>query len=149
MSDPLSITASLLGVITAAVKSTKTLHNAIQRFNDRDKTLRRLRDELKDLIDVLDLLTQAANTEESVLLRLRGPVERCSQICRDFEQAVAKFGDKPKMGVRDWSKLEFMSGNIHTFMDALASYKSTISVALGTITMSVVMHLPMPPALTS
>jgi hypothetical protein len=48
--------------------------------------------------------------------------------------------DDARMGVRDWTKMEFMRGDIHAFMDALAGYKSMISVALGTVTMLVVMH---------
>ena len=141
MPDPLSITASLLAIITAALQSAKALHDTIKRFKDRDKTLRRLQEELKDLIDILNLLSQAANTEQSVLTLLRGPVERCSQVCHEFERSMAVFGEKSRPGIRDWTKMEFMRGDIHAFMDALAGYKSTISVALGTITMLVVLYL--------
>jgi hypothetical protein len=137
MADPLSITASLLAVTTAAIKATNSLYEAIKRFNDRNKTLRRLQDELKDLINILDSLAQVANAEQSMFTLLQGPVERCSQVCREFEQSMEVFRGKSKTGFRDWAKMEFMRGDINEFIDNIASYKSTISVGLGTITMLV------------
>lgn len=137
MADPLSITASLLAVITAAVQSTKALRETITRFKDRDKTLARLQNELCDLITILGSLEQVIGTEASMLALLNGPIERCAQVCRDFQQSMEAFGRKSKTGFRDWAKMEFMRGDIHEFIDTISGYKSTISVGLGTLTMFV------------
>ncbi|KAA8646130.1 uncharacterized protein ATNIH1004_007556 [Aspergillus tanneri] len=137
MADPLSITASVLAVITAAVQSTKSLYETVKRFKDRNKTLRRLQVELEDLTNILDSLTQAVNAESSMLALLQGPIGRCSQICHEFEQSMKVFNGKSKTGFRDWTKMEFMKGDINEFIDTIAGYKSTISVGLGTITMLV------------
>jgi Fungal N-terminal domain of STAND proteins len=137
MADPLSITASVLAVITAAVQSTNSLCEAIKRFKDRNKTLRRLQDELGDLTNILDSLTKVTNDEASMLTLLQGPIERCSQICGEFEQSMKVFGGKSRTGFRDWTKMEFMRGDINEFIDTIAGYKSTISVGLGTITVLV------------
>ena len=137
MADPLSITASVLAVLTAAIQSTNSLCATVKRYKDRDKTLNRLQQELEDLIAVLGSLKDAANSDKTVSALLQRPVNRCGQVCREFEAAMEKFGGKKKTGLRDWTKMEFMRGDIHDFMDSLASYKSTIMVGLGTITMSV------------
>ncbi|KIW11741.1 hypothetical protein PV08_09013 [Exophiala spinifera] len=137
MADPLSITASLLAVVTAAVQSTQSLYETVTRFKERDKTLRRLQDELRDLNIILDSLAPVVNAEQSLLTLLQGPVERCSQVCSEFEQSMKVFGGKSKMGLRDWTKMEFMRGSINEFIDTVAGYKSTITVALGVITMLV------------
>ena len=137
MADPLSITASLLAVTTAALQSSKSLYNTVKRFKGRDKTLRRLQGELEDLTNILASLTQVMTAEQSISTLLRGPVERCDQVCREFQQAMETFGGKPKTGVLDWAKMEFMRGGIQEFIDSIASYKSTISVGVGTITLSV------------
>jgi hypothetical protein len=137
MADPLSITASVLAVITAAVQSTKSLYETVKRFKDRNKTLRRLQDELGDLTNILDSLTQVTNAEASMLTLLQGPIERCSQVCHEFEQSMEVFSGKSRTGFRDWTKMEFMRGDINEFIDTIAGYKSTISVGLGTITMLV------------
>ena len=140
MADPLSITASLLAVTTAAVQSTKSLYETIKRFKDRNQTLRRLQDELADLTKILGSLAQVTHAEQSTLTLLQGPVERCSQVCRDFERSMETFSGKTKTGFRDWTKMEFMRGDINEFIDTIAGYKSTISIGLGTITMLVAIH---------
>lgn len=131
----MSVTASSLAIITAAVKSTKSLYETAKRFKDRDKTLRRLQDEVGDLTNVLDSLTQVSDAEESMLVLLQGPIKRCSQICREFERSMVAFSGKSKTGFRDWAKMEFMRGDINEFIDTITGYKSTISIGLGTITL--------------
>lgn len=149
MADPLSITASLLGVTTVALQATKSLYETVKRFRDRDKTLRRLQNELGDLTNILDSLTQVTHTEQSVLTLLQGPIERCSQVCREFEQSMESFSKKSKTGFRDWTKMEFMRGDMNEFIDTIAGYKATISVGLGTITMLVMIPCVLSTLLTS
>ena len=135
MADPLSIAASSLAVITTAVETTKSLYATVKRFKDRDKTLRRLQDEVGDLTHILESLQQAINSEESMVILLRDPVKRCSQVCHEFEQSMVAFSGKSKTGFRDWAKMEFMKGDINEFIDTVAGYKSTISVGLCTVTL--------------
>lgn len=135
MADPLSIAASMVALVTAAIQSTKSLHAAVKRYMERDKTLRRLQGELEDLTKILEALDAVSNLESSIMSLLEGPVGRCSQLCRDFEASMNTFSGKSKAGFRDWTKMEFMRGDIHEFIDTLEGYKSTISVGLGTITM--------------
>ncbi len=132
-------TASVLtlAVIIAAIRSTKSLSTTAKRYKDRDKTISRLQHELEDLTTVLNSLKEAADSDKSISTLLESPVNRCSQICREFEDAIKKFRGKTKTGLTDWTRLEFMRGNIYDFMDTLANYKSTIMVGLGIITMSV------------
>ena len=85
MADPLSIAASVLAVITAAVQSTKSLQGTVKRFRNRDKTLRRLQNELEDLTNILESLQQVTNNERSMLALLQGPIDRCNQICSEFD----------------------------------------------------------------
>ncbi|GJC83487.1 hypothetical protein ColLi_06325 [Colletotrichum liriopes] len=135
MADPLSITASVIAIVTAAIQSTKSLAEAVNRFKGRDKTLGRLQYELEDLGGILNKLQELIALETSVITLLKDPVARCNQLCKEFEMSMKEFDGKSKAGFRDWAKMEFMRGNINDFMDTLAGYKATISVGLGTITM--------------
>ncbi|KJR86853.1 uncharacterized protein SPSK_01752 [Sporothrix schenckii 1099-18] len=136
--DPLSITASALAMITAAAQATNVLCGTVSRYKERDKMLRQLYNELDDLNKILKSLGAAVDVlDTSMWTLLEGPVKRCGTMCSDFEAAMQKFSAKPTTGFRDWMKMEFMRGNINTFMDSLARYKATINIALGTITMSV------------
>lgn len=137
MADPLSITASLLAISTAAVQTIKSLCETVKRYKDRDKTLHRLQDELDDLTKILESLTKVTAADESLLAILQSPVGRCGQVCHDFEVSMERFGRKAKAGFKDWTKLEFMRGDINEFIETISGYKSTIAVGLGIVTMLV------------
>ncbi|RDL40514.1 Uncharacterized protein BP5553_00493 [Venustampulla echinocandica] len=133
--DPLSISASALTVIAATIASVNALHETVKRYKGRDKTLGRLQGGLLDLVTILNSLEAAADGETPILTLLKGPIGRCSQVCREFEDAMKIFSGKSKTGLKDWTKMEFMRGDISEFIDTLADYKSTITIGLGTITM--------------
>ncbi|KAI8662378.1 Helo-like-N domain-containing protein [Fusarium sp. Ph1] len=135
MADPLSISASILAVVTASVVSVKSLKETVERYRGRDETLRQLIGQLEDLISILDTLEKISRVEASMLALLKGPVERCRQLCQAFEVVMKDFAGKSSTGFRDWAKLEFMKGDINEFMRTLSGYKSTISIGLGTITL--------------
>jgi hypothetical protein len=141
MADPLSITASLLAIATAAIQSVKSLNDTVSRYKGRDKTLQRLQNELGDVSGILDSLKEAIVPEVSISPLLEGPVSRCSEVCREFEQSMLSFSEKTKIGMRDWAKLEFMRGDINEFIDTISGYKSTIAVGLGIITLSVTFRI--------
>ena len=133
--DPLSISVSALTIIAATISSVKALQETVNRYKGRDKTLGRLQGGLLDLVTILNSLEAVANGETPVLTLLKGPVGRCAQVCREFEDAMKIFSGKSKTDLKDWTKMEFMRGNINEFIDTLADYKSTITIGLGTITM--------------
>ncbi|KAK0643197.1 hypothetical protein B0T16DRAFT_415488 [Cercophora newfieldiana] len=125
----------IVGVLPAALTATKSLATIVKRYMDRDNTLQRLNHEVTDLSDVLGSLQEFIDSDAPILLILKGPVERCGQVCCECEAAMKKFSAKSKPGLRDWMMMEFERGNITSFMDTLASYKSTIMVGIGTLTM--------------
>ncbi|OAA40900.1 hypothetical protein ISF_09789 [Cordyceps fumosorosea ARSEF 2679] len=145
--DPLSIIASVLAIVTAGLQSTRSLKAAIQRYKTRDMTLLRLLAEVKDIESILQSLAQlldatnqqpAVAAETSMTELLCGPIERCTQLCSDFESAMRRFSGKSTSSFTDWARMEFMRGDINQFMDTLAGYKATISVGLGVLNMRTV-----------
>ncbi|KAL2814485.1 hypothetical protein BJX63DRAFT_392471 [Aspergillus granulosus] len=135
MADPVSIAASVLAIITATIQSTNALHETVKRYRERNRTLGKLQDELEDLLKILASLQNAVEADAQVLELLEGPVQRCGRLCREFEDSMKVFSGNSKPGFRDWARMEFMKGNINDFIETIATYKSTISVGLGTITM--------------
>lgn len=135
MADPLSFGISLLTILDASIKSARSLCELVKRYKGRDKTLNKLFDELEDLSIILSSLEAALGSGAEILQLLNGPVERCKQLCDDLEKAIKKFHGKSKLNLIDWAKMEWMGSDINGFIDNLASYKATISIALGTITM--------------
>jgi Fungal N-terminal domain of STAND proteins len=144
MADPLSVLASLLAVATAGVQSTQSLKAAVKRYKTRDATLRRLLDEIEDAENILCALKQLleagtsqpiTDADNSMAVLLRGPIERSSKVCDEFKEAMEKFSRKSKTSFIDWTKMEFMRGDVNQFMDTVTGYKATISVGLGVLTM--------------
>ena len=90
---------------------------------------------LHDLISILKSLKEAAAVETPILALLKGPVSRCAQVSHEFEAAMKTFDTKSKSSLKDWTKMEFMRGDINEFIDTLADYKATITIGLGTINM--------------
>ena len=127
----------IVGILPATLAATNSLATVVKRYMERDKTLQRLHHEVTDLSDVLGSLQEFIDSDAPILLILKGPVDRCGRVCREFEETMEKFSAKPKPGLRDWARMEFARGDINSFMDALANYKSTIMVGIGTLTMLV------------
>jgi DNA repair ATPase RecN len=137
MADPSSTTASVLAVATAAGQATKLLQETIQRYKERNRTFRTLQNELEDITNILDALAQVTNIDPLLWALLQGPINRYSQVCREFEQSVKDFSGNSKAGIQDWTKMEFMRGDMGEFVQTIAGYKSTIVVGLATINLSV------------
>ncbi|KAL4919591.1 hypothetical protein BDW62DRAFT_216759 [Aspergillus aurantiobrunneus] len=135
MADPLSISASVLAITTAAIRSTNSLCATVGRFKERNKALQDLQVELEDLSRILNSLEHAVDTDTAVLALLQGPVDRCSRLCDEFEQSMKEFSNTSKAGFRDWAKMEFRRANISEFIETIGSYKSTILLGLGIIIM--------------
>lgn len=137
MGDPLSVSVAVLGIITAAAQATKLLHETVQKYKGRDKTLKQLDEVLKDMARILASLAEEEGIDAKLWELLKHPISRCSQVCSEFEESMKVFGSKSKTGLRDWTKLEFMRGDINDFMEQISGYKSTITIGLGILTMLV------------
>ncbi|GLA18166.1 hypothetical protein AnigIFM62618_005321 [Aspergillus niger] len=116
MSDPLSIAASVLAIITAAVQSTKSLQGTVKRFRNRDKTLRRLQNDLEDLKNILNLCNR--------LQTMRG---QCWHFFKVLSTGATRYAaNLTTTGLLDWAKMEFMRGDINEFIDTIAGYSSKV-----------------------
>lgn len=144
MTDSSGLNTSVLAIATAAVVSIRSLCETIKSFQNRNNTLRRLYEKLQELdkiLDstILDSLIQVIDGDELMLTLLESPIGRCKRICDELKQPMKKFHGKSKTELLDWTKMEFMGGNINDFIDAIDGYKSTVRIGLGTIGLSVAM----------
>lgn len=137
MAHPPKIDDSMLQAATDSTQSAINLCDVIEGFQSRDKTLKRLSGELQDLINILNQLLEVDNIQETSTLKLlESPTGRCGKLCSKFEKSMKSFRERSEGEVRDWLKMDFMEGNINTFIDKLECYKSTIKIGLEIVTMS-------------
>lgn len=136
MADPLSTVSSLLALTTFSYQASQSLYETVDRFKSSKRTICELRDEIKSLNGVLEVLTPMAVEQESQLTHLKLPLLRCGKACREFEgninKSVAHAGVQ-KASFRDWAQLQYRSGDIKDFITTLAGYKSTISIVINAV----------------
>ena len=135
MNDQSGFNLSFSADIGTAIQSTRSLHATVSGFKDRSRCIRRLQAELEAVTNVLESLKKVDNFATSILASLYCLCHRCSEICCKFERSMIVFSQKPITGFRDWTKMQFMGGDINEFIDTIGGYQSTISVSLGILTM--------------
>ena len=136
MADPLSVTASVLAVAGFALKSSLVLHATIRGFQSQNKDARALKAEVGDLSGVLEsLLETVANNPTLDFKALEVPLQRCGNACDEYGKLITRCtkhsseGSRPS--VRDWITQKYLQGDINDFKAMLATYKSTINIALA------------------
>ena len=137
MADPISITSGIVGLVTFGIQASQALYTTLQSLKNYTKTIRELKQQLEALQNVLQDLEKAADDElisefESIKL----PLYCCAKACKEFEVIIRKCSENSSdthRSLRDWARLRYMGSDINGFCDQLATYKSTIQVALGGI----------------
>lgn len=140
MAEPISLASGVLTLATFAFRSSVSLFQVIGSFQNNQRTIRELKEELEALNLVLLSLQDAAASNGAGLRGLNLPLLRCGKACKDFEAVIIRcttHSDGSRASFRDWAKLKYMGDDIAGFRDMLAGYKSTISIALGVAKLSV------------
>ena len=143
MTDPLSVSASIIAVVTVAYSSTKTLFEAVKDIRDAPKTFQDLSTDLQALQEVLRLLGvrldssgQGQPFSEAQILcldHLASPLSACSDACSEFKlklEGMMRHSNDRHTSFRDRVKSHFKDKEITAFRFRLVSYKQTLSIAL-------------------
>ena len=143
MTDPLSVSAGIIAVVTLAYSSSKTLFETVKGIRDAPKTFQDLSTDLEGLQAVLGLLGASLDSggeagsfseaQVSCLEHLATPLSACSDVCSEFKLKLEKstrHSSDTHTSFRDSFKLQFKDTEITTFRYRLASYKLTLSIAL-------------------
>ncbi|KAF5663480.1 hypothetical protein FHETE_7488 [Fusarium heterosporum] len=135
MSDPLSIASALIAIVTATLQSSKILYETIRSFRNHQTAVSDLVRELKGLESVLCPLQDHVRADETAFLPLKFPLIQCREACVRFQALVEKSSRRTqgasRTSFRDWARLTFMNGDVVSFKELLAGYKSTITIALA------------------
>ena len=134
MADPISTASGILALAVFAFQSSAQLYQLVASFQNNQRTVRELKEELEALHGVLQSLQETAATSDADLTSLKLPLLRCGKACKDFEAVVVRctaHSSASRTSFRDWAKLKYMGDDIVGFKNMLAGYKCTISIALG------------------
>ncbi|KAK0113062.1 hypothetical protein ONS95_014768 [Cadophora gregata] len=145
MADPLSITASMIGITTAALQSAQFLVKTIDNIKDAPGTIKDLSADLRVVESVLQELN--ANVQDDSLQFIRssqiGPaVENCDRACKAFQSQVERWMKHSRedriFWISRWKIGLFGPDMIKTFKGQLNDCKSTLNIALTTANLLVV-----------
>jgi hypothetical protein len=122
MADPLSGTASVVGVLGFALHGAKRLYEFIDSLRSAPK----------------DIATLAANS--SLCQCLQAPLDNCVDVFEEFTVTLHKYTTATRDGgtrVRTWKNLEwaFKDKEIQLFRDTLITYKASLDLAVGALTL--------------
>src|SRR5262249_16866972 len=111
-----------------------SLYQAVKSFQNNQRTIRELKEELEALDGALRSLCDTVADGKTDLSALKLPLLRCGNACSEFEAVISSctgHSASSRRSFRDWAKLKYIGSDIVWFKNMLAGYKSTISIALG------------------
>ena len=96
MADPLSITASVVGIIVPALHGTRLLLGDLQQLSDATKTIKRLTDDVQSVYTTLELLQGVEDGDwkalgQNVAEQSKATISSCTQACNLFRADLQKW----------------------------------------------------------
>jgi hypothetical protein len=140
--DPLTITASVVGITTAALQSVQFLVQTIDKIKEAPDTIKGVSTDLRVIQPVLQSLVRIVQDSPSEIVlseQIKHAVENCERACGTFHLQVKHWREhstEDKMFWIDrWKVGLFGLERIKTFRGQLSDCKGTLSVALSTAIM--------------
>ncbi|KAL9571976.1 hypothetical protein ACKAV7_003965 [Fusarium commune] len=149
MSDPLSVTASVVGIVGALLHGSKRLYEFIDSLQNAPKDIAALSTDLRALYEILAHITNIQDRLSSHLdlcVSLKAPLENCLNIFDEFTTLLQGFIQTSRDGtiqVRVWKQMAwaFKDKEIQLFRDTITTYKISLDMALSAMTFSTIASL--------
>ncbi|KAF5604014.1 GATA transcription factor [Fusarium pseudocircinatum] len=149
MSDPLSVTASVVGIVGALLHGSKRLYEFIDSLQNAPKDIAALSTDLRALYEILAHVTSIQDRLSShvdLCTSLKAPLENCLNIFDEFTTLLQGFTHTSRNGtvqVRVWKQMAwaFKDKEIQLFRDTITTYKVSLDMALSAMTFSTIASL--------
>ncbi|KAG7436988.1 White collar 1 protein [Fusarium oxysporum f. sp. raphani] len=149
MSDPLSVTASVVGIVGALLRGSKRLYEFIDSLQNAPKDIAALSTDLRALYEILAHITNIQDRLSSHLdlcVSLKAPLENCLSIFDEFTALLQGFTQTSRDGtiqVRVWKQMAwaFKDKEIQLFRNTITTYKVSLDMALSAMTFSTIASL--------
>lgn len=140
MTDPLSVSASVVGLIGGALQATKFLLDELQRIIDAPKTIRRLVGDVQSVDAAVKLLGSVGSNEwdllgEDIAEQSKATINSCAQACDLFRTGLQRWTKNSEDGKLTWKDRTkvgiFKQGQIKAMSEQLQNCKLTIITTVG------------------
>jgi hypothetical protein len=154
MADPLSITASIVGITVPALHGIRLLLDDLQRIKDAPETVKGLKDDILSVDMALTSLQTVKDGEweslgRTVADQAKVAITTCTRACDMFRADVQRWTSHSQDGKLSWqdrAKVGFLKqGRIRSMSEQLQSCKITINSVVSIATLYVIPtgHLPL------
>ena len=144
MADPLSITASVVGVVVPALHVTRLLLEDLQQLKDAPKTVKRLGEDVQSVDTALKLLKGIEEREwgllgEDVAKQSKTTISSSTQACNLFRVDLQKWTRHSEDGKLVWLDRAnvgfFKKDQVKAMSEQLQSCKLAINLIVGVATL--------------
>ncbi|KAK5451875.1 hypothetical protein LTS15_007598 [Exophiala xenobiotica] len=144
MADPLSVAASVVGVVVPALHGTRLLLDDLQKLQDAPKTVKRLVDDAHSVDAALKLLEGVEEREweslgTAVAEQSKTTISSCTQACDLFRNDLQRWTRHSGDGKLAWQDRAnegfFKKDQIKAMADQLQNCKLTISTIISIATL--------------
>lgn len=131
--DPLSITASCAGLITAIGSLSLNIHNFVRTCREARRDLDRVSRELQSLESVLGLIQDDAADENNpfpptIGQHISGIVTNCNSVVVEIQSCISEYGDGRMKTRAAWAISG--QGDIEKLRTSLEAHKSALELAV-------------------
>ncbi|KAJ4288640.1 hypothetical protein N0V90_011877 [Kalmusia sp. IMI 367209] len=148
MSDPLSITAGIVGIVAVALQGTRLLLNELEQFKDTPKIIRRLAEDVQSVNNTLYLLENVDESDweslgTTIAEHSKATIISCTNACNIFRADLdrwTKHSNDGKYAWQDRTKLAiFRQSQVKAMSEQLQSCRLSINsvVSIATLYSSV------------
>jgi hypothetical protein len=136
MADPLSVAASVVGVVATALHGTRLLLNDLEELKDASKTVKRLEEDVHSVDAALKLIQGVDdkdwhNLGVSVAEHSKKTIDSCAQACDLFRTEIQRWtrhSEDGKLAWRDRATVGFFKqGQIKALSEQLQNCKLSIN----------------------
>ena len=144
MSDPLSITASIVSVTVPALHGMRLLSHDLNQIIEAPRSIQLLRDDVSSAEMAVQTLQDIKDTEwevlgDSIAEQSKAAIEHCAKACVSFRndlQRWTKHSQGGRLSWRDRAKVGFFKEyQVEAVSEHLQSCKTTFNSAVGVATL--------------
>ncbi|RMZ88772.1 hypothetical protein DV736_g3997, partial [Chaetothyriales sp. CBS 134916] len=146
MGDPLSVAASVAGLLSLGLQSTEYLYNFYTACRDQHQELARVADKLGGLLESLQIIDEIVRThtwrhnDQSIIQNIETSIARSEDIIHDLQDETAKFKKEPTDGWRKKAVVvgrraayPFKRSTLEDLGDDVNNFRDNLSLALQTL----------------
>jgi hypothetical protein len=143
MADPLSVAASVVGLLTAGAQITKVLTQVINKARDAPDNCRKMRDQVEDIRSVLNQLqmfvigtSRASRSRTSLILvdQVIVTLAACVTTFSELDSFAQSLQSESEMGVLDRLRWLSKEKDMKDVLQRLESHKSSLSLMMTILT---------------